>query len=133
MQASESLSIFKNYFKREIPERVTLYYYGERWPSVHHAQMRMGCSKLNNDLSFNLHVIENPQCSCGYPNETSKHFLLECPHYDNQRGVLLNTVSNLTNISPDILLFGNPNINLEINKRVFAAVHKFIIDTHRFD
>ena len=37
-----------------------LYYYGERWASVHHARMRMGCSKLHSDLCLRLHVIDNP-------------------------------------------------------------------------
>ena len=133
IQASDSLTSFKNYFKPESPERLTLYYYGERWPSVHHARMRIGCSKLNFDLCNNLHVIENSICTCGFPNETSQHFLFDCPNYPNQRITLFDSINNITCISLDILLFGNPDISLELNKRVFAAVHAFIIDSHRFD
>ena len=50
------------------------FYYGKRWPSIHHARLRIGCSKLNSHLYHNLHVIPSPNCSCGYHNEDPTHF-----------------------------------------------------------
>ena len=76
VRSVNSLYEFKQHFKREPPDLVPLYYYGERWPSVHHARMRIGCSKLKNDLCNNLHVIDNANCNCGNPNETAYHYFL---------------------------------------------------------
>ena len=45
-----SLKVLKLLLKKEFPEKPTLYYYGERWTSVHHSRLRMQCSKLNYDL-----------------------------------------------------------------------------------
>ena len=45
--------------KRDTP---VYYYYGERWACIHHARLRMGCSKLAYDLTYNLRVSQNPIC-----------------------------------------------------------------------
>ena len=40
-----SINTFKQLLTPKF-EQKKLYFYGERWPAVHHARMRMGCSKL---------------------------------------------------------------------------------------
>ena len=72
-----------------------LYYYGKRWPSIHHARMRIGCSKLKRDLNVHLHVIDSSDCECGTGIEDAKHFFLECPFYDTQRLTLYNDMNGL--------------------------------------
>ena len=57
-----------------------LYYYEQRWPSIHHARIRMACRKLNQHL-FHNHLIDNPSCACGHPVEDPTHFFLNCPRY----------------------------------------------------
>ena len=65
------------------------FYYGKRWPAILHARLRIGCSKLNYDLSYNLHLPDiNPSCLCGAKHETSKHFLMHCELYSDIRAVL---------------------------------------------
>ena len=65
VKALESVESFKLSFFVKKSELVVLYYFGQRWPSVHHARMRIGCSKLNHDLYSNLHVRDNPSRDCG--------------------------------------------------------------------
>jgi hypothetical protein len=74
-------------FKNELnPKnfRMPLYYYGKRWPGVHHARMRMGCSALNYDLHYNLHVRDDKSCACGWFRENYIHYVSYCPRYINE-------------------------------------------------
>ena len=109
-----------------------LYYYGQRWPAVHHARLRMGCSKLNADLCLKLHVIESSSCDCGNELENSFHFFFDCPRFVNQRQTLFQTVRQYSHITHDILLHGNPTLNFIENTAIFSAIHKFIEECKRF-
>ena len=52
-----TLLAFKHSLIKERDEPNVLYYYGNRWPSIHHSRLRIGCSKFNHDLHYNLHVV----------------------------------------------------------------------------
>ena len=131
---SPSLDSFKGTVKGPKKEIKKLYYVGKRFPSIHHARMRIGCSKLNAHLHYNLHVIPSPQCQCGSPLEDPSHFLFICPMFLAQRTSLLNKITQVSNnININTLLYGDPNITFEQNKILFEAVHKYITETHRFD
>ena len=96
------------------------------------AQLRMQCSKLNAHL-FELHVIDSPECICGFELEDSYHYLLLCPLYNAARHKMFNTIGNKTgfyNLDVDVMLFGLPN-EVDSNKHIFSAVHTFIKDTGR--
>jgi hypothetical protein len=133
VRESPSLEIFKNSFKTEAIANSELFYLGPRWPAIHHARLRIGCSKLNAHLYHNLHVIQSPQCVCGYPQEDPQHFFFNCPCFNTQRGALLNTVGLVSNnINERMLLYGDPDISFDDNRIVFDAVLKFINQTDRF-
>ena len=70
-----TLFTFKCSIKKNQPEANILFYYGQRWPAIHHARIRMGCSLLHYDLCYSVHVIEDPSCSCGAVLETAQHYL----------------------------------------------------------
>ena len=53
----------------------------DRWALIHHARIRIGCSKLKSHLHNNLHVIEEESCQCGHRSEDPFHFFFECPRY----------------------------------------------------
>ena len=131
----EKLSLFA--FKTALLENVDtcniLYYYGERWASVHHARIRIGCSKLNADLCLKLHVENSPACSCGYPIENGEHFFLSCPNYDQQRNNILANIRNIAPITYDLLLHGCKRLSNDDNIAVFSSVHLYIKETRRFD
>jgi hypothetical protein len=77
-----------------------------------------------------------PNCSC--PLEDSNHCLLICSKFNNLRFILLDSIqtlipnNNIIDITIDLLLHGNRSFSCDLNTEIFQAVHKFIIDTHRF-
>ena len=99
---------------------------------MHHARLRMGCSSLNGDLCFNLHVIDSPQCICGHNIENACHYLLHCPLYVTERESMLLSVSVITNVTLECLLFGSSTLCQDQNEKVFQAVHKYIVASKRF-
>ena len=127
-----TLAAFKANLYKSNKEPNVLYYYGQRWAAVHHARLRIGCSKLKYDLCYNLHVIDNPNCTCGADIEDADHFFMYCPNYDDLRGSMYDTLSNLDAFDINTILYGNTHLSTEANKAVFDAVHKFISDTGRF-
>ena len=99
------------------------YYFGARKEQVKHCRLRLAISDLNYAL-FRRHLLEDPICSCGYTAETSEHFLLHCLLYDSIRNKTINKLDeNERNINT--LVFGNDQLHLETNKKIFAIVHDF--------
>ena len=107
-----------------------LFNYGQRGVNIIHAQLRLQCSNLKAHL-FALHVIEDAQCACNYWFEDTNHFFFQCPLYHIHRQELVNTVQQICRIDLDILLFGNEALGLNENKKIFAAVHKYILASNR--
>ena len=132
LRNSRSLEEFKTkvQINREVPN--ILYYYGERWPAVHHSRLRIGCSKLKFDLCFNLKVIENPQCSCGARYENAFHFFMQCPNYADIRLNLFSIISIFTKVTVDTIFHGHTDLTSEQNEVVIEAVHSFILKSERF-
>ena len=64
-------------------------------------------------------------CSCIYVNDV---------HVVNTNNLLLNEIRELTmtDISCEFLLYGSADLGIEIRKKVFDAVHRFIDETGRF-
>ena len=109
---------------------VPIYYnLGSRKEQVKHCRLRLAISNLNCDL-FRRHLLEDPVCSCGYTAETSEHYLLHCPLYNSIKNKTINKLhENERNINT--LLFGNDQLHLETNKKIFAIVHDFLRQTDR--
>ena len=57
---------------------------------------------------------------------------LRCQFYHAQGEELIHEISQLTQVTLQILLFGNPLQSLHTNTLIFEAVHKYITDTKRF-
>ncbi len=131
-KSKDTVECFKKQFVGERRELQIIYYYGKRWPSVHHARMRIGCSKLNYDLFYNLHVVDAPSCNCGAELENAEHFFLHCPLFQNIRVDMLNEIQGVVPINVDNLLFGNAEYDLELNESIFRAVHHFITESQWF-
>ena len=126
-----SLSVFKTAIKNP-KEASVLYYYGERWTAIQHTRLRIGCSKLNFDLFYNLHVSNDPSCACGYKVENAEHYFLHCPNYKDIRINLEVIISNLTVFNIQHVLFGDKALNITNNNTIFGAVHAFIKASRRF-
>ena len=135
IQERNSLESFKSSFSKEKDPMRELLYYGSRWPSVHHARIRIGCSKLNSHLCYNLHVVPSPFCSCGHELEDPSHYFFFCPLFDVQRRKMMDSLLHINNIDITLktLLWGDPNLAKNSNEEIFLAVHEFISETARFD
>ena len=127
----DSLNVFKNNIHKK-REKNILYYYGKRWANVHHTKMRLGCSNLNSDLHFNLHVINSPFCTCGDIIETPHHYLIECTKYQVERLQMEREVTAICPFDINSLLYGNDNLSYKENCLLFDAVHRFLENTKRF-
>jgi hypothetical protein len=128
-------------FKRELnPKnyRVPIYYYGERWPGVHHARLRMECSNLNYDLWNRLHVRDDKSCACGWFRENSIHYVCYCPRFVKERNAMIIELNKLGITSQggvpdhDLLLYGKREINVKLMKSIFQIMHNYISATKRF-
>jgi hypothetical protein len=138
IKQSQSDKSFKHnylaYFPR--PTQSKLFNHGNRFPSVHHARMRIRCSKLNKQLHDDLHVIDNPNCECilNQP-ESPEHYFMHCPWYTLARQTLFAELEqiNVRDIDSDLLLYGSSDFNFPTNISIIDAVHKYIVSTKRFD
>jgi hypothetical protein len=109
-----------------------LYFYGSRSNNVKHSQLRMKCSKLKAHLYFSLHVIDCPLCICGGGIEDVSHYLLKCPFYTAERRIMIQEISPLIeNVSIKSLLHCSDTLDINQNKLIFNAVHRFIETTKR--
>ena len=86
-----------------------------------------------------IFLSDNTNCpNCSGSLEDNNHFLLICPKFNNFRFILLDSIQTLIpndnniDINIDLLLHGNRSFSYDLNTEIFQAVHKFIIDTHRF-
>ena len=115
------------------------YTYGKKIPNSLLTQLRVDMSKLNGHAHQILRS-DTPFCSCGHPNENTKHFLAICPNYAVQRNVLHQNISliigaDFSHFSADqkirILLHGESNAD-NINPAIAKETLKFISNTKRF-
>ena len=123
-----------NSFKCNLKPRKTQtpkhFYSGSRRAQVLHTRLRTNCSSLSLDL-FHRNITDSPLCRCG-SIENNQHFFFHCRFYRMQRIELINTVRQYTDPSLQILLYGAPFLSVETNTKVFECVHKYILDTKRF-
>ena len=69
--------------------------------------------------------LNSPQCSCG-KQEDAYHFFFVCKNYSIPRNTFFDSLFRLELVNFDInlLLCGDVNLPLQINNRIFVAVHK---------
>ena len=127
---AESLSSFKYHINLGNPCPRGLYFYGDKEIQIIHARLRSKRSSLKEHLHLK-NVVDSPLCRCGAV-ESTKHFFLECPFYNNQKDKMRQTINEITRLALQIILFGDDNLSLFDNQRIFAAVHTYIRISRRF-
>ena len=128
VRSSPTLPIFKRCLSINIQKQPTYYSVGKRRDQILHARLRLDCSSLNYDL-YRKSIINEPTCACGEV-ETTKHFFLSCPVYDELRHSLFSNLPcplTLTN-----LLYGSEHLTTELNTDLFLQVQKYIVASKRF-
>ena len=104
-----------------------------RKASIIHSQFRLKCSNLKSDL-FGLHVIEDPFCICSNQVENCNHFFFHCHLHTLPRARLFDQLRLECNveITTDLLLYGSDFLSKDCNKKIFALVEEYILQTGRF-
>ena len=87
----DSVMALKNVLNRDKPVVPKHYLFGNQKEQILHTRLRTNCSVLNYDL-YLKNIIDSPLCRCNNI-ETVKHLFLDCPTYNNQRIILVQTVS----------------------------------------
>ncbi len=121
-------SLKKIYFP---PKPNILFYEGKRKLSLIISRLRMNCSDLKAHL-FDLNIIENAQCQCGYPREDTIHYFTVCPRYYQPRAILRQCVINLTDFTVRHLLHGDERLDKNANLEIYKATLKYIENSGRF-
>ena len=83
----------------------------------------------------------NPICRCGTDVESSVHFFLHCPLFQNEMLILLSIVKNidskLLNYNDlrltQILLFGDKSLDVNSNSSILNATIDFVISSRKFE
>ena len=86
-------------------------------------------------LNSYLHRIDksNSTCQqCGVEDETVEHYVLRCPAFDVQRGVLLQRV-NIDDPTLSMVLATDAALASSDRQTAVSALHDFVISTRRFD
>ena len=130
IQGCTSISQFKRYLSHLDPVTPDYLYFGKRKQQIQHCRLRLGISNLNSDLQ-NRHLLDNPSCTCGHPNENAVQFLLHCPHFSVARQLTIDSLPSEYR-NKRILLFGSDQLNIQTNINIFECVHEFIEKSERF-
>ena len=123
---------FKSQLEKNVPQCNDLFLIGERKINIILARLRMKCSNLNGHL-FQLKIIENSSCRCGYFFEDSVHYFFVCPLYVQERNILHNFVAPLGPFNLKTLLYGNSDLSKTDNLSIMQEVIRYIKTTKRFD
>ena len=128
---SSSLTSFKRQLNKDNIKVPIYYSSGNRQLQIYHTRLRTNCSSLNQHL-YSKNIIADPSCACGGV-ESTKHFLLQCPLFNQARIEMLNTLSTVCIPSLNVLLYGDNNLDTHYNKLIFEIVQKYISDSKRFN
>ncbi len=103
---------------------------GDRFLSVMHARMRNNCSNLNSDLCNN-HLRDDPYCDCVEVVEDAEHYLFQCPKFQRQRIILLQSLQRFLPFTTSELLKGKTELSYLDNCAIFSAIQLYIKSTKR--
>ena len=97
------------------------------------AQLRIGFSDLNQHL-YNKGCNDRPNCECGHIREDTRHFILFCPLYSEQRQIMLTNINQLqlnVSFTTNNLLYGNKKLTKEQHNSMLHIFSKFLISSKR--
>ena len=76
-------------------------------------------------------IVDSPYCTCR-DIEDNHHFLFVCHHFKDLRRDFVNSVSDICQPNPNVLLCGDISLTFDQNKQIFNAVQEFTIKSKRF-
>ena len=111
---------------KDVPPKVSHYYYGPRELNVALTRLRLNSAPLNGYL-YRIGVCDSPQCICGHGEESVHHIFPSCPLYATEREQLMRALSEVI-----LGLCGSSACNNIENERIVKAVHKYTLSSKRF-
>ena len=105
-------------------------------------RLRVGLSHLReHKFKHSFQDTLNPICSCGFDVESTSHYILHCPMYNDERHTILSTIKSINCRLLDVtetiliktLLFGNCSVDAETNTQILNATSEYILTTKRLD
>ena len=110
---SPSLSSFKSQLNKDKMKVPKYYTVGKRTLQIYHLRLRTNSSSLNFHLC-SKNITESPSCVCG-DVESAKHFLLECPRFQQMRLDMMEIISTMSEPSLNTL-YGDGNLDNHANE-----------------
>ena len=101
-------------------------------------RLRLNLSHLyEHKFRHNFQDTVNTLCSCSLESESTTHFLLHCPFYNNQR-IIRDIDMTISNLSEDnlvnTLLYGNNEFySSETNTRILNCTICYLTSSERFE
>lgn len=141
---SSSLSIFKSSFLKTIrPPPKPYFNIGDKYGLSLLTKLRVNFSDLREHRFRHNFNCQSPVCSCQSGNECTRHFLLFCHNFRNERRILFEQLDNLSPNSTallstnpdklvDIMLYGSADLDMRSNELVLVFTISFIKATKRF-
>ena len=105
-------------------------------------RLRVGtCHLREHKFKRNLQDCLNPVCSCCLDIESTSHFLLHCPTFNDERYTLLSTSNKIDCKLLDLiksslsqtLLYGNTLFYKDKNTLILNSTIEYILSTERFE
>ena len=83
----------------------------------------------------------NQPCNCGLNTESTSHYLLHCPLFDDERKTLLSSTNSINNkfleqnysTLTQTLTFGDLAYSVETNTLILNATIQYVLSSKRFD
>jgi hypothetical protein len=94
--------------------------------------MRVKNANLKANL-FAKSLADSPECDCGEPEESTEHYLLECPLFSRQRREMIRKLPGNIQITEETLLKGDRRLNNRENSKIMEEMQQFIKDSKRFE
>ena len=122
------------------PKKYKHYNIGSKHGNQLATRMRIGRSSLNSHL-FSIGLTDTPSCSCGYQNETTQHYMLDCILYATERQKLFDVfehyMANFNTLTRknklDILLYGtniDNNDYIYTNCKLSLALQNYLLNSN---
>ena len=130
----DTVSGFKRSIRKNLGKTPKYLLYGTRKLNITLSQLRCSSSFLNYDL-FKVNILSNPACSCGAPQEDTRHYFFNCPLYNDNRDTMLNNLQWLPEhiiINVNLLTRGSDELSEQENISLLKEVFKYIKGSRRF-
>ena len=141
IKSATSTQTFKNKINERIRTEPSLCCDRNRHGMRRLTQLRVDFSDLRDHRFNHRFNCASPRCICGIEDETTSHFLVSCPRYNNLRLAYLSKISQIINsdvsILPvdhltNLLLYGSKAYNAITNELILTETIIFIYKSERF-